>query len=111
MKNYTDEERYELARELEFLSVSIELDAEENIIDQDEADYRMDVLERAIYAVCPDFDKRVTDDFHAAMLDPEIQRQVEESMKSEQAQAFIADIKAYREGVLTLDDMKKKWGR
>lgn len=58
-KELTPRERFDLAHELEELSVSIELDAKDGEISEDDAKYRMELLERAIYAICPDYDEQL----------------------------------------------------
>ena len=66
-KELTQQDRFDLAHELEELSVSIELDAKDGIISEDDAKYRMDLLERAIYAICPNYDEQLDAGFQQYM--------------------------------------------
>ncbi len=70
-KEFTSEERFEIARALEYLSVSLELDVRENLREKDETDSYMLALEYAMYIVCPDYDKRLEDIFDEAMVEYE----------------------------------------
>jgi len=110
MKNYTEQERYNLAKELEYIASSMELDGQSHDIDPEEIKYRMDVLERAVYAVCPDYDQRLVDAVEEDANDPEFQEVFDRICSSEQSKAFVQDIEAHRNGSMSLEQLKEKWG-
>lgn len=63
----TEQERYELAKELHDLSIALDFDAEEIGLSDKEAKYRDDLLNRAIAAICPDFMQRFADELNRGL--------------------------------------------
>lgn len=61
-KDMTDRERFDLAHELDSLSVTFELDGKGGTLSKEESEYRVDLMGRAIYAICPDYDDILDDE-------------------------------------------------
>ena len=65
----TEQERYELAKELHDLSIALDVDAEEIGLSDKEVKYRDDLLNRAIAAICPGFMQRFADELNRGLDD------------------------------------------
>lgn len=108
-KELTEQERFELARELFYLSAYLDAESEAAEIDDKTMQYRMDLIDRAIAVICPNFDEEFDKWISDAPSDPQIVAAMEEAAKSEDTEEFKRDTEAYQRGEMTLDEIKAKW--
>ncbi len=111
-KELTEQERYDLAHELYFLAAYLDSEREFYGDEDEEAKYRVDLVDRAVEAIYPGFEAKFWSDVEAqagiGSFDEEWEKRDKNREKTAEEKEFIQDIDAYKRGELTMEEMRAR---